>query len=299
MNLIILYSPSFVVSNLYCKAKVEDLRLIISQRTNIPTSKIILSYKGKILKDENYLESYKIKDNSIIDFNEKLNGGTITGFPDIGHLIILFTIASIILVFMIMFYYTFLMEIIRPLKNCDTFQLENILIYDSKWTPIYWIILCIYSSIIVSILTLYTYSYWCSSFAITISPIILSVIISIIFAFGIIVYYYITKYEISFIKRFFPNYISGMKQYAIMIFTIILIIISTLFTIHLLFTSINKWILLYPLGILICGLLTYYIVLGKFNRSAKIAVLLLILLISFGTYTTAFVMNSADLCVIT
>lgn len=299
MNLIILYSPTFVVSRLHCKTSVQELRSIISNRTNIPSDNLVLKYKGKVLVDNKLLEEYGVKSNSVIEMHEKLRGGTITGFPDVGHLIILFAVASLMLMFIILFLYTMVKEITRPLKNCDTFELLGLDLNEgSKLMIIFWIVLCFYAAMMVSIYTLYAYTYWCSDFAITSSPIITGSMIGLIFAVSIIIYYYVINTKIGFIERFLPNYRMQMKSKALLIFTIILSVISVGFLIHLAFTSINKWILVYPIGILISGILFYYFIIGRdYRMSMKIFIGIMILLISFGTYTTAFVMNSADMCV--
>ncbi len=302
MNVIILYTPTFVISRLHCKTSVCELRSIIANRTSIPCENILFKYKSKVLSDDKLLEEYDIKSNSVIELHEKLRGGTLTGFPDAGHLVILFAIASLLLMFIILFLYAMVREITRPLKNCDTFELLSSALNDSsRLMIIFWVVVCFYAAIITAISTLYTYTYWCSDFAITLSPVITSAIISLLFAAAVIAYYYIINTNIPYIDklalRFLPNYKSVMKSNATLLFTAVLAIISIGLIIHLGLTSINKWILVYPIGILISGLLFYFIIMRDYPLSVKIVIGAVILAIAFTTYSMAFVMNSADMCV--
>jgi len=296
MNIIIAYNPSFTLFKIPSHFTVYQLRLLIEKHINY--NDITLCYNGKLLDDSKQLSDYYMRNNSIITINERLRGGTLTGFPDIGHLTVLYLIAFLLLTLIILFFYTIVGEIARPTKDCSTgLWLSSTLTYNPILLIVYWMVLCFYASTIVSILTLYSYTYWCSDFQITASPIITSGIISTALAIGIIAYYYVANNEIGFITRFFGKYGDKMKRISLLLFTIILAVVSIGFMIHLALTSINKYILLYPASVVVSGLLFYFFIMRSYPISIKIFIGVIIFLIPFATYTYAYVVNSADRCV--
>jgi hypothetical protein len=214
-------------------------------------------------------------------------------FPDAGHLIILYLISALMYLFIFAFFSVMIAEIQRPIKGCITGG-GNL-----SWNLFYWIALATYSGLIIAIYTLYLYSYWCSNYAISTIPIIHGILSAVFISVAVISYYYISRgYGINrlygvmpFLERW------DLKSRSTMIFTIVLAILSILLIINIALTGVNKWIFIYPAGLMIVGIISYYMFNGGHSRAYQYMMLGLIVIISFGTYATAFVMNSADLCV--
>ncbi len=122
MQLIIIYDKTFVINNINDCTYILDIKSTIEKLYSIPIKSQSLQYSGKILLNEKIISDYNIKNNSFIFLITHLNGGNVPGFPNIGHLIILLSISTLMLLLSYYFFYTMLssLDAIENQKTCKS-----------------------------------------------------------------------------------------------------------------------------------------------------------------------------------
>ena len=123
MRLVIIYDRTFVLNDIDKTTTIENLKSIIKNYTYIPVKAQSLYYRGKELEEDKTVSEYNITNNSFVLLTTKINGG-VSGFPDVGHLIVLLGISTMGL---LIFYYIFynLMNIVDTIdmqKFCPSLE---------------------------------------------------------------------------------------------------------------------------------------------------------------------------------
>lgn len=316
MQLIIIYDKTYILHNIENNYTISHIKSIIENKLHIPNDIQYLHFSGNQLSDNLTISDYNITNNSFIFLNEKLNGGNVKGFPNIGHLIILLGISTIALLLSYLFFDNiretiYLIPKQTPcdpsLKNIESkLNLEstyniftNKKIYTGGTLPyniinfLYTLSSMFYISIVIIILTIYIYTMHCNK-NLT-NWLVVSAIGSLIIIF--IIFYILYKLVIN--KLLDVSKITYITTIAFTTLAIILIILS------LIFPSINKnsihlhWTTyLYPLGVIITVAIQYYTI--KYtNWSLYIKTLILIIISSlfiFLPYTLAYIYNVYKIC---
>ncbi len=292
MQLLIVSYPSFTI-NIENSVTVNELKEQINQNNNIPLDEQSLYYAGKLLNDQKLLQDYGIEQNSFIFLNKKLLGGTRDGFPDIGHLIILFLI-SVVMLFSVFYFFFIMLETIvhKTQKVCATMlvdecpsisNFESITGKYKKKIPLkggkavidylsifendkkisgylYFGSAVFYSAIITLSFTIYLYIYWCSDFELSTQPLFWSGVSLLTLFIGFILLYDIEKY--NFLKPFkeLTKFIMGTSFLGWSIFLMIV----------LLATKLEPLSLFYPFGIVIAFPIAYWIYKSNWSKLIKI-----------------------------
>ncbi len=120
MQLIIIYDKTFVLNNVEDNIKIINLKKLIEEKYHIPSKLQTLQYSGKLLQDDKFINDFDIKNNSFIFLNTRLDGGTISGFPDVGHLAVLLGFSTVFLLLSYYFFYNIMnsINIIQNQKKC-------------------------------------------------------------------------------------------------------------------------------------------------------------------------------------
>lgn len=319
MQLFIIYNKSHLINNINQNSNVLDLKKIITQQFNIPIQEQSLQFCGKILNDNLTLSHYNISNNSSIFLNKNLEGGTRNGFPDIGHMIILLGVSTIILLGIYSFYSKMVWTIRyfdSDYTKCETPPIKYIFNEDSCYslaapgltsqTPdtqkikkggnnpfssisidiIFRIIILIYSSLITIILTIYLYTTFCHSqlsHKVVISS-LASLLISFIF---LVAFYWITR------KGRLPKYKNLIYEIVSGLFGIFSFILFSM----MIYNGVPKWMYLYPFGVTIAMMILYYFVELEINKFIKLfGVLFISSIFIFAPFILAFVYSSIELC---
>jgi len=123
MRIVIIYDTTFILNNIDKTTTIKNLKSMIEDNKYIPVKAQSLYYRGKELMEDKTVSEYNITNNSFVLLTTKINGG-VSGFPDVGHLIILLGISTMGL---LIFYYIFynLMNIVDTIdmqKFCPSLE---------------------------------------------------------------------------------------------------------------------------------------------------------------------------------
>ena len=304
MQLIIIYDSSLILNNLYENDSIDHIKNLIGEKINMNNDQYFLQYGGKNLENDKTLHDYNLHNNSIIFLHPNLKGGTIQGFPDIGHLIILLAVVTIVMSGIYFFFYNMKDSLLskKDPMECDPKCIKAGLLegkgpstlsggqWDNKSgfaKHFYNFSTIFYVSIFTLIMTIYLYIYFCSGEKIPFYIIILA-ILSLLLLFIVFVIIYKLKDKLTNLA--IPKYTLTIMGILFSIFSIVL------FTL-LVFSGISQWVLLFPLT----TLLAFFIIYNIYDKPwSKFLILLMVVasifLLVYLPYTIGYVYSVYKNC---
>jgi hypothetical protein len=289
MQLIIIHNKphSFNVNE---NTSVLDLKNNISNKLNINHEDYSLQFAGKNLDNHKTINDYSIKNNSFIFLNQKLNGGNVPGFPNIGHLIILLGLSTALLWFCYYFFSNIMesFKILANPKQCppliNPLQKGGVRNYNF-W---YQIAATLYSALFVIIVSIYAYTLYCNK---NLSDWLL---VAALGSFILVFLIFYIVYQMMKRGDILVNNIPFIGTIVFGVMSIILLVLSFVIP-AIKKTEFMHWSsYLYPVGVVIAVLLLNYVS-GSLTRQMLMMIGIAVLFI-FLPYTMAYILNTSKLC---
>lgn len=287
MQIIIVGEKTLIINDIIPETRISEIKQYIEDKLGYPKYVQILTYMGNNLDDDKCILNYNIKNNNFVFLSFKIVGGNTTpGFPNVGNLVLLLLISSLMTLGIYYFFYLMMYEIryktIKPCPNQSGGQ------YDIKGY-IFSLITLYYASTVTIILTNYLYTMFCNiNLSNWLIVIILSSLLLIFVAF--IIMYKLTMDKILE-HTMALNIGIGILSASSLIILIASIIIPKISG----DITMSWWTYIYPIGVLLTGGITYLLR----NSSTIIKILLTslsIILFIFIPYTMAYVYNNYHMC---
>ncbi len=134
MQLIIIYNKPYILTDIEDNVTILELKNRLQEKYQITHKMQKLQYAGRILSDEMLIRDYGIRNNSIVFLNLSLNGGAVSGFPNVGHLIVLLGVSTLMLLFCYFFFYNMMnsIDVIINKKDCKSLTEINQKLYSES-----------------------------------------------------------------------------------------------------------------------------------------------------------------------
>lgn len=315
MKVLLNYSDNIVI-DFPKMAKIIEIKKYISNNFNIPIESQILQFSGKILSDNLTIDNYLIEDNSTIFLTEKLSGGKVKGFPNIGNMIMLFIISfatasgiyyiSYLMMKTILFHNLIIKDCTNLEKIMDAFkysatkdfvfpimrtQIGGLV---NNWQLFFTLSVFFYLSLLITISVTFVStfycehqpSYWVFVVALTTFP--------ILFIIGVLLFKLRVKYMMMSMNTAFLIYIA-----AFIITSLALLILMIFIPIATKTSKYSLWTYAFPVGVTIAITILFFSMnaISKLNNFIQILVYLGIFFIFIVVpYILFYIYNNYNLC---